>query len=129
VKLSQLSTSALDALIDRHIAATNKLWAEKRRRQGVESIESQIACLPKKQRLFLLALWKAPNKRMTINALAKRVWNETDDPNTQVKPETIRKFIQRLETSIEEFKIPLFIDCVKLKNGDVYGYKLTLKKN
>ena len=128
MKLSDLSTPELEALLWRRIAELDKLRAEIQRRKGTESIEGQISRLPRKKRAFLLALWNAPHRRMKLTDLAGIVWKETDDPNTQVQPETIRKFVQRLEASMEERKIPLFIDCVKRENGDIYGYRLTLRK-
>jgi hypothetical protein len=128
VSLSSLTTSELEAMLWRRIAELDRLRTEIQRRRGTESIEGLISCLPNKKRAFLLALWNTPHKRMKLTDLAKIVWKETDDIKTQVQPETIRKFVQRLEASMEESKIPLFLDCVKRENGDVYGYKLTLKK-
>jgi hypothetical protein len=124
VKFYDLSTPELDALLWRRIAELNKLRTEIQRRKGMEDIESQIARFPKKQRAFLLALLKSPHKRMSLLDLTKIVWEETDDPNTQVKPETIRIFVWRLGNSLMEKGLPLFIDEIKRENGDVYGYKI-----
>ena len=134
MKQSSLSYPILESRFSRHFtaatrhsAAADKLWTEIQRRKGTWSIESYIACLSEKQRTFVLALWNAPNRRMSISDLASKVWNETEDPNKQVKPETIRNFVWRLENAIEANGLALFIDDIKRDNGDLYGYEIKEK--
>ena len=127
MKLSDLSTPELETLLWRRIAELDKLRTEIQRRKGTESIESQISRLPRKQRTFLLAIWNTPYKRMKLTDLTEIVWKETEDPRKQVKPETIRNFVWRLETAIENKGIPLFIDTIKRDNGNIYGYKIKKK--
>jgi DNA-binding response OmpR family regulator len=123
MKLSTLSDSDLKAKHGRLLAAACKVWAEIERREGTESMPSQINRLRGKQRDFLLALWQAPKKRMTVVDIEKKVWGDE-----WVERETFRKLMQRLESSIEKQGISLFIDSVFSKNGDVVGYKIKRKK-
>jgi DNA-binding response OmpR family regulator len=126
VKSSALSISELKALHGRHLAAAYKIWAEIQKREGTENIEGMISRLPKTQRSFLHALWKAPNKRLSISDLERKVWGKTE--NEFVPPTTIKHAAWRVGNSIEKYGIPLFIDEVKQKNGDIWGYAVKEKK-
>ena len=128
MKLSDLSLPELE---DKHWwleTASYKVQTEIRKRKGIEDIESKINRLSKNRRTFMLALWKAPNKQMETVELLKKVWGISKNSKKGKKPETIRKFLQRLHESLEKFAILLFVEPVKDEKGKIYAYKIIQPK-
>jgi hypothetical protein len=123
MKLSDLSLPELEYKHWRLETASYKVHTEIQRRKGTEDIEYKINCLSKKRRIFMLALWKAPNKQMEITELLKRVWN-IPESKKRVKSETLRKFLQRLHGDLEKHAILLFVEPVKDEGGKIYAYKI-----
>jgi hypothetical protein len=126
MNLSSLSLQELKAKHGRHITAAYKVWAEIQRREGMENIENMVSCLPKKQQTFLLALWKTPQKRMSILDLEKKVWKTKD--HESVPQGTMAHLVWRLGNSLVENSIPLFIEEIKRENGDIVGYQIKRQK-
>jgi hypothetical protein len=136
MRLSDLSSSEIDARVERHIVAsirhtdaskrhtvaTKKLFAEIQKRKGVESIDSKINRLSEMQQIFVKALLDSPEHRMTVFEIEKKVWNTKE--GECVESETRRKFLQRLEKAISEHAIPLLIEPLKRPNRDIYGYEI-----
>ena len=135
MKHSLLSSSDIDAKMEWHIAAskrhidasmrhtvaTGKLLAEIQKRNGTESIESKINRLTEMQQIFVRALLNSPEQQMTLIEIEKIVWNKNE--GECVKPDTRRKFLQRLEEDMAKHAIWLLIEPLKHTSGDIWGTK------
>jgi len=119
MNLHDLSLSELKTKHGRLLSAAYRVWGEIQKREGVESIEQQIACLTKKQRAFISALWYARGRKMKVIDIENKVWK-----GKHITSENVRRFVWRMERNIEKHGISLFLDTIKRKNGDVMGYKI-----
>ena len=76
-KLAHLSLPELKTRHGRLLSAAYRVWGEIQKREGMESIETQIACLTKKQQAFVSALWYARGRKMKVVDIEKMVaWQQ-----------------------------------------------------
>jgi len=123
MNLNALSLPELEAQQERLLNQLCRVRAAIQRKSGIEGIEQQIACLPAKQRDFVSALWTARGQTVELITLEEQVWN-----GKEKTPHYFRTFVGRIEETFIKNHIPLFIDSVKQKNGDLKGYKIKKMK-
>jgi len=119
MSLHDLSLSELEAKQERLLNALFRVRAAIQRQRGIGRIEQQIACLPSKQRLFVLTLWAARGQTVELIDLEAQVWH-----GEEKSPHYFRAFVGRIEEAFVKNCIPLFIDSIKQKNGNLMGYKI-----
>ena len=119
MNLSELTHSELEAKQMRLLNALCRVRAEIQRREGTESVEQQVARLPKKQRAFVATLLDARGRTVTLMDIEKNVWNGRNKSE-----DYFRAFVGRIEKTFGQENIPLLIDISRRDNGDVVGYKI-----
>ena len=122
MNLNALSLPELEAQQEQLLNKLCRIRTAIQRKKGTENIEQQIARLPEKQRAFVVALWRSPTRSLELIDIERKVWGKE-----HVASETVRNLVWRVENTIEKNHIPLFIDTVKRKNGDVRGYTIRKK--
>ncbi|MCL2710707.1 MAG: hypothetical protein FWE95_07490 [Planctomycetaceae bacterium] len=119
MNLNALSLPELEAKQEQLLNALCRVRAAIQRQKGAESIEQQVARLPKKQRAFVSTLLDARGQTVTLMDIEKDVWNGRNKSE-----DYFRAFVGRIEKTFEQESIPLLIDISRRGNGDVIGYKI-----
>jgi hypothetical protein len=122
MNLNALTLSELEDQQERLLNRLFRVRAAIQRQKGTESIPQQIARLPKRSRDFVSALWQAPGHRMKLIDLEEKVWH-----GKVIQSETVRRLAYDTDRRMENAGIPLYIDSIKRKNGDVMGYAVKMK--
>jgi len=123
MNLNALSLPELKVKHGRLLSAAVRVWAEIQKREGTERIEQQIACLPTKQRDFVLALCDARGRTVEIMELEEKVWAGKEQTT-----DYLRAFVNRIGKTFDKEHLPFFIESVVQKNGDLRGYKIKKTK-
>ena len=119
MNLNALNLSELEAKQEQLLNALCRVRVALQRKKGIGRIEQQIACLPAKQRDFVSTLWEARGQTVELMDIEEQVWN-----GEEKSPHYFRTFVGRIEETFAKNHIPLFIDSIKQKNGDLMGYKI-----
>jgi DNA-binding response OmpR family regulator len=119
MNLNSLTLTELEAKQERLLNALCRVRVAMQRHRGTESVEQQIARIPKKQRAFVKTLLDARGRTVTLMDIEKNVWN-----GREKSEDYFRAFVGRIEKTFGQENIPLFIDISKRENGDVIGYKI-----
>jgi hypothetical protein len=119
MNLNALTLPELEAQQEQLLNRLFRVRTAIQRRKGTDNIEQQIACLPAKQRDFVSALWAARGQTVELIDLEEQVWN-----GSEKTPHYFRTFVGRIEETFANNHIPLFIDSIKQKNGDLKGYRI-----
>ena len=122
MNLNALTLPELEAVQGQLLDRLCRVRAAIQRKQGTESISQKITRLPKKQRAFVSALWEARGRTVELMDIEEKVWK-----GKPVNPETVRRLAYDAERRMEKEGIPLFIERIKRKNGDVMGYGIRKK--
>ena len=117
--LDRLKTIDLEAVVLR--TELDEILRGEMRIDG-EYIKTLVSKLPPKQREFLLALLESPDNRMDVIDIEERVWK-----GKNIRSESARMFVWRLENTMLEKDIPLILEAEYTENNEVCGYSVRPK--